>query len=82
MSTAYYRVDTEELLGVRTFEKAGSEKPRQCFTWATNPALYLWDAKAHLIRDEYGTLMERDYWLRKELSVCKVQKYDEENIPA
>jgi hypothetical protein len=82
MSTAYYRPEDKSLLGVRSFEKAGEEKPRACFTWAINPVHYLYEAHAHLVIDEQGSVYDWFDFVRKIVGECEVQHFDIRNIPA
>lgn len=82
MSTEFYRQDTNDLLGVRTFEKSGQLYPRTCFTWAVNPVVYLWDAGAHFVLDEHGTMMDRTAFVIGVVGSCEVQRYDEKERPS
>ena len=82
MSTAYYRPEDKSLLGVRSAEKRGEKKPRACFTWAINPAHYLYEAHAHLVTDEFGKVYDWFDFVRRIVGECEVQCYDVRNIPA
>lgn len=89
MSTAYYQETVSSngkisasLLGVETFEKQGAEKPRKVFTWAVNPASYLWEAGFHTVVDEHQNHMDRSTFVLKIVGSCSVQRYDTLNIPA